>query len=475
MTAVLSPPPRTRNRRRLGPWALAAAVLAGQAMASLDTAIVNVGGPSIQHDLHLSGPALQLAVYAYVLVYAIALILGARLGGRYGFGRSFAWGTALFTVSSLACGLAVTPVMLVAARAAQGLGAALLVPQVLSLLQTTFQGQQRRRALSLYGMVLAVGVAAGQVLGGILVSADLLGTGWRPIFLVNVPVGLIVLACSAGRLPAGPTTGSKRLDLAGAALLATAILAMILPVTFGADAGWPRWCWPALAAGGLSLMAFAVHEARLAREGRGPLVDPALLAQRDVRTGLAGIFILMGCYGGLLFTTALYLQHTLHDSALRSGLTFAGYAAGFAAASLTWPRLPATWHRRVPGTGFAVIATATAALTWATSSGGWPWQATGLLAVAGAGHGVGFGALVQRTASTVPAEHAASISGVLSTINQLAIVIGIAAAGTLYLSVSPAAPLPAMSWVLLAIAGSHALAGAAVSIALARRPAATSA
>src|SRR5262249_58804391 len=151
---------RAEPRRLLAPWALAAAVLAGQAMASLDSAIVNVAGPAIQADLRLSGPVLQLAVYSYLLAYAVTLITGARLGGRHGFGRLFTWGIAIFTLRPLACGLAVTPAMLVAARTVQGVGAAVMVPQVLSLLQVTFHGERRRRILSLYGLVLAAGVAA---------------------------------------------------------------------------------------------------------------------------------------------------------------------------------------------------------------------------------------------------------------------------------------------------------------------------
>src|SRR5260370_4748604 len=157
------------TRRVLAPWALATAVLTGQAMASLDSAIVNVAGPAIQRDLRLSGAAVQLAIYSYLLAYGVALVTGARLGGRHGFGRLFTWGIAIFTASSLACGLAVSPVMLVAARTAQGAGAALLVPQVLSLLQVTFQGERRRRAMSPYRLGLAVGVAAGPGSRGVLV------------------------------------------------------------------------------------------------------------------------------------------------------------------------------------------------------------------------------------------------------------------------------------------------------------------
>src|SRR5260370_39951891 len=151
MPAVPAAPAQPRvagsegSRRVLAPWALATAVLTGQAMASLDSAIVNVAGPAIQRDLRLSGPALQLVIYSYLLAYGVALVIGARLGARYGFGRLFTWGVAVFTVSSLACGLAVSPVMLVAARSAPGAGAALLVPPVLSPLPLTVSGERCRR------------------------------------------------------------------------------------------------------------------------------------------------------------------------------------------------------------------------------------------------------------------------------------------------------------------------------------------
>src|SRR5215470_2073265 len=453
-----------RTGRPLASWALTAVVLAGQAMASLDSAIVNVAGPAMQRDLRLSGPALQLAVYSYLLVYAVALVAGARLGSRHGFGRLFAWGVAVFTVGSLACGLAVSPAMLIAGRTVQGAGAALLVPQVLSLLQVTFEGERRRRAMSLYGLVLAVGVAAGQVLGGILITADLLGTGWRPVFLVNVPVGLAILALGAGRLPQGPRPTGARLDMAGAGLLAGAILAAVIPLTFGADAGWPGWCWPALAAGLAALALFARHERRLSRTGRDPLIDPDLLSRPGIRSGLAGIFALHASYGGLLFTTAVYLQHALHESPLASGLTFAGYAAGFAAASVTWTRLPAGWQPRLPLAAFAAFATICGLLSWLTSAGGWPWQATALLVIAGAAHGTGFDVLAHRTAAGLPAARAASFSGVLATVNQLAIVAGVAVAGTIYLSAR-------MPGVLLALAAALTVTGAALARHALTRPA----
>jgi MFS family permease len=474
MTPVPAAPGQSRvvgseaTRSVLVPWALAAAVLTAQAMASLDSAIVNVAGPAIQSDLRLSGPALQLAIYSYLVAYGAGLVTGARLGARYGFGRMFTWGVAVFTVSSLACGLAMSPATLVAARSVQGGGAALLVPQVLSLLQVTFSGERRRRVLSAYGLVLAVGVAAGQVLGGILVTADLLGAGWRPIFLVNVPPGLAVLAFASGRLPRGARAAGTRLDIGGAAWLAAAILALIIPLTFGADAGWPTWSWPVLAVSAAALAVFTRHEARLARTGRQPLIDPGLLARPGIRGGLTGISSLHASYGGLVFTTALYLQHALGESPLASGLTFTGYAAGFATASVTRARLPAAWQPRLPQAALTTFAAACVLLAWLTSPGAWPWQATAVLVVAGAAHGTGFDALVHRTAAGVPAEQAASFSGVLATINQLPVVIGTAVAGTVYLSAWRPVALPSISVVLLVLAAALAVTATGVSLAQAR-------
>jgi hypothetical protein len=239
-------------------------------------------------------------------------------------------------------------------------------------------------------------------------------------------------------------------------MLAAAILASVIPLTFGADAGWPGWSWPVLAAGLAALALFARHERRLSRTGRDPLVDPDLLSRPGVRSGLAGIFALHASYGGLLFTTAIYLQHALRESPLASGLTFAGYAAGFAAASVTWTRLPAGWQPRLPLAAFAAFATTCGLLSWLTSAGGWPWQATALLVIAGAAHGTGFDVLAHRTAAGVPAARAASFSGVLATVNQLAIVTGVAVAGTIYL-------VAAMPVVLLALAAAQAVAGAALA------------
>src|SRR5215813_12982663 len=230
--------------------------------------------------LGLRGPRLRLGLGLGFAV-ALDLRLADRVGHRHTQGLRHRLGADLVHLGHL---VGVQPAEL--ARVLDDPGGRAARDPVSTVLAAAVGGGggARRRAMSGYGLVLAAGVAAGQVLGGILVSADLFGTGWRPIFLVNVPAGLAVLACAAGRLPRGPGAAADRLDLAGAGWLAAAILALVVPLTFGADTGWPAWSWPVLALGAAALACFTRYEARLARQGREPLIDPALLARPGVRS-----------------------------------------------------------------------------------------------------------------------------------------------------------------------------------------------
>ena len=411
-----------------------AVLLVGLAMAGLDASIVNVAAPTLRRDLHLSGAMLQLVVSSYLLAYAALLITGARLGDDHGHRRLFLGGLAGFTVASLACGLAPAPAVLVAARLAQGVSAALLVPQVLAVVQLRFQGRERARALGLYALVLSVGVALGQVVGGVLVSVDLLGAGWRPIFLVNVPIGLGLLLAARAALPA--TVGATRRppDPLGIGVLSLAMLLLIIPLTFGREAGWPPWTWLSLAAALALLPAFLALERRVARAGGAPLVDPALLRTPGVPAGLLVVAVLMGGYGAFIFSLTLHLQGGLGLSALCSGLSFSPYALGFAVASLSWSRLAPRLQRLVPVCGLLVLAGADLALGLLVRSAWTPTLTLPLLVLAGAGHGAGFGPLVQQMVARIPPRHAAAIGGLISTMSQLAGAIGVATLGSLYLA-----------------------------------------
>jgi MFS family permease len=445
-----------RADRVTRPTVVLAIVLTGQIMAIIDTNIVNVAVPSMHATLGASGAGLQLIVASYTIAYAVLLITGARLGDILGHRRMFLAGTALFTLASLGCGLAPTTGALIALRFVQGVGAATMIPQVLSLIQRSYTAPgPRARAMSLYATVISGGAVLGQVLGGLLVSADVFGSSWRPVFLVNVPVGLAVLAF--GRLlPAkGHSDGVRTLDLPGLAVLTPAVFALVLPLVLGQPLGWPLWGWLLLA---LSVVLFALLgrvEHRVAARGGQPILPRSLLALPGMIAGLGGLFASMVVFGGWLFGLALELQDGLGDSPLRAGLTFVPCGVAFAIVSLNWRRLPARYHASLPMAGFVVNA---GGLLWsglllhAGGDGGvWLYVA---LAVSGAGMAGAFGALMGRVLSRVPVAIAADASGVIVTVNQLGIVVGIAAFGSLYLSL--AGHLPAAS-------GIHQLSGFALS------------
>jgi hypothetical protein len=321
--------------------------------------------------------------------------------------------------------------------------------------------------MSLYATVISGGAVLGQVLGGLLVSADLFGSSWRPVFLVNVPIGLAVLAC--GRLlPGGRFDGVRTLDLPGLAVLAPAVFALVLPLVLGQPLGWPLWGWLLLAAAVAGFALLGLVEHRVAERGGQPILPRSLFALPGMIAGLGGLFASMVVFGGWLFGLALELQDGLGESPLRAGLTFVPCGIAFALVSLNWRRLPARYHERLPVTGFVVTGVG---LVWSGllmqsggTGGAWLYVA---LAVAGGGMAGAFGALMGRVLSRVPVAIAADASGVVVTVNQLGIVVGIATFGSLYLNL--AGRLPAVAGVreLSAFALSSGHAYLAVSVALA--------
>ena len=397
--------------RVVPPGVALAIVLTGQMMAIIDTNIVNVAVPAMHATLGASGAGLQLIVAGYTIAYAVLLVTGARLGDILGHRRMFLAGVALFTLASLGCGLAPNTGALVALRFIQGVGAATMIPQVLSLIQRTYTSPgPRARAMSLYATIISGGAVLGQVLGGLLVSADLFGSSWRPVFLVNVPVGL-------------------------------AVLAFVLPLVLGQPLGWPAWGWVllALSVGLFALLGFVEH--RVGGRGGQPILPRALFDVPGMVAGLGGLFASMVVFGGWLFGLALALQDGLGESALRAGLTFIPCGVAFALVSMNWRRLPASWQGRLPMVGFLVTAVGllwTGLLLHAGGNGGDLLYVA--LAVTGGGMAGAFGALMGRVVSRVPVAIAADASGVVVTVNQLGIVVGIAAFGSLYLNVAGALP-----------------------------------
>ncbi|MCL9759680.1 MFS transporter [Frankia sp. AiPa1] len=409
-----------------------AIVLVGQFMAILDVSIVNVALPTLRVDLHVSDAGLQMVAAGYILSYAVLLITGARLGSILGHRRAFLAGLAAFTLTSAACGLAPQTGSLIGFRFAQGAAAALMTPQVMSLIQRNFSGAARNRALGYFAAVVAGGVVVGQAVGGLLVSADLFGSGWRAVFLVNVPIGLALLLVAPLVLPADRGHGGPALDLPGLVVVSAAVLLFVLPLVLGHDLGWPAWTFASLAASGVFGGMFVLVERRVAAGGGRPLISPRVLRAPGLPAAGGALLLAPSTWGAFLFTTTLHLQGELHMSPLRSGLAFVPCVGAFALVSLTVPRLSPRLRRPAIPVGLTF-----AALSYLfigpTAGGGVAYE----IVTALIGLGLGVMPLIMSVAlEHVPVEDAPDASGLLLTLMQLGQVIGVATVGTLFLTLA---------------------------------------
>ncbi|MFF4901633.1 MFS transporter [Streptomyces sp. NPDC001068] len=415
-------------------------VLLAAALPLVDFFIVNVALPTIGTDLHASEALLELVVAGYGVAYAVLLVLGGRLGDLFGRRRLFLAGMAAFGLTSLACGLAPGAWSLVAARVAQGAAAAAMLPQVLATIQATTRGGRRARAMSLYGATAGLSMVAGQILGGVLVAADIAGTGWRSVFLVNVPVVIVGLVLGARFVPETRSQRPEPVDGPGTVLLALSLLTLLAPLTEGRAAGWPLWTWLSLAAFPGVAAAFYAVERRADRAGRTPLVPPSLFALASLRRGLVLMVPFSIGFSGFMFVIAVALQSGERMGPVPAGLALAPMAVVFLFVSLAGPRLIARYGSRVVSAG-SVIQGIGIVLIVLAARRDWPHlDFTALLpgvAVAGAGQALQLPNVLRLVMSEVPAERAGVGSGVMVTTQQSALALGVATLGTLFLTLVP--------------------------------------
>ena len=449
------------------PGAILAVVLLGYFMAVLDVAIVNVALPTIRSSLHSSGAGLQLSVSGYTISYAVFIVSGARLGDLWGHARMFRLGLVVFTLASLACGLAPDTAALIAFRLLQGVGSAAMMPQVLSLIQRTFQGQSRLRAMSLYTVVVSGGTVAGQVLGGLLIGADLFHSGWRLCFLVNVPVGIAVLAASVRILPKDKGAPGRGLDPLGVAILTPTLLAFVVPLVMGHDEHWPLWGWLLMAASAAGIGLFVLAENRAGRRGAAPIIPGRVLRQPGFAVSVIALFLALVLMTGLMFAITLHLQDALGFSALDSGLSFAPQAVAVFLVSMYWRRLSPRWYVLEVVFGFVLSAASLAGLAAALRQDGTGGLARWVfLTTLGFGLGLAFSPLMGLMLSRIPLSDAADASGVIATLNQIGQVTGVATVGTLFLNLANAGTLASSAHavtVVCLVAAVLALVGAATA------------
>lgn len=414
-------------------------MLLGAALAPIDQFIVNVALPTIRVDLHASNATLEWIIAAYGIMFALLLVVGGRLGDAFGRRRLFVIGLACFTITSLACGLAPDSAVLVLARAFQGASAAMMVPQVLSIIQATASGESRSRMLGFYGATGGISMVVGQLLGGLLVSADIAGTGWRPIFLVNVPIGVVGLILARRTVPETRAGDPLRVDRWGTLWLGLTLLLLLVPLLEGRALGWPAWCWVMLAAFPFGALAFAGVERRVEASGGTPLLPPSVLRMRSIRVGLAVAGPFFTGFGGFLFVYTLTLQDGLHLGPLGSGLALVPMAGSYLVTTLLCARLVARFGRSVLVAGALVqfigllVLIGTVLLVW-------PHLAIFDLApgvvISGAGQGLIAPNLFRSILSGVPSDSAGAGSGILTTTQQTCLALGVAILGSLFAAAS---------------------------------------
>jgi MFS family permease len=424
-------PPRPNALTSLG----LVTILLGASLPMVDFFIVNVALPTIDTTLHASPATLELVVAGYGIAYAVLLVLGGRLGDAFGRRRMFLIGLASFTIASLACGLAPTPMTLVLARVVQGAAAAMTQPQVLSTIQATTGGTRRSRAIGLYAAVGGISATVGQVLGGLLVSANIDGLSWRPIFLVNVPIGIVALLLAMRAMPNTRSSQPAGVDNLGTGLFGLTLLALMVPLTEGSSLGWPVWTWLLLAAVPVLAAGFVVVERRVERAGRVPLLPPSIMRMPSMRRGLPVAVPFFLAFGGFMFCYAVTLQDGIGLGALESGIALAPMSVGFFASSLLSGRLVARLGARAVSVGAILQAVGIGAVIVGTLIG-WPHltivDLTPGMLIAGIGQGFTMTTLVRLIVGSVPVERAGVGSGVMVTAQQSSLALGVATLGTLF-------------------------------------------
>lgn len=412
-------------------------VLFAAFMDLLDSTIVNIAIPPIQRDLGASYAAVQWVVAAYLLSFAVLLILGGRLGDMFGRKKLFLAGVAAFTVTSALCGMAQSPDMLIASRALQGASAAMMVPQVLSIITATFPPKERGAALGAFGGVAGLATVGGPIVGAVLINADFFDLGWRVIFLLNIPVGIALLAAATAVVRDSKSPHPIKLDIVGTALVTLGLLLLLFPLVQGRDAGWPAWAFVSMVASVPVLAVFGVHQKRRHATSGSALILPSLFRSRSFSAGLLANVVFFAVVIGHFLIFIIFLQTGLGFSTLRAGLTGLPWSFGVSfGAAFSATVLTAKLGRKVLVIGAVLLAAGlggiSATVEWRGDQIGSWWLLPALL-VGGLGMGMIIAPILDFILSDVPPEHSGAGSGVVNAVQQVGGAIGIAVIGAIFL------------------------------------------
>lgn len=466
-TAIIERPAQERAAAVPG-FGTLLVLLTGTFVTTLDFFIVNVAIPATQRDLHAGPATIQFIVAGFGLALAAGLITGGRLGDLYGRRRMYTLGLSLFTLASLACGVAPSAGFLVGGRVAQGVAAAMLMPQVLGIVGTVYTGERRARAFNAYGLAMGFGGVFGQLIGGVLIKADIAGLGWRSVFLINVPVGLVAVP-AAMRLVPESRAPKARLDVVGALLVTAGLVLIVLPLVEGRQQGWPLWTWLSLGAAPFVLAAFAAYQRRA---GERALIHLGLFRHRAFSVGAVIAVLSQMAVASFFLILALYLQQGRGLSPLESGLIFLALGAGYFVSSSRAVQVAARLGRQVLAVGAVTMALGYGllALVAGATGGGIGWLIPGLL-LAGCGMGLVMAPLPATALTGVEPRYAASAAGVVSTALQSGGAIGVAVVGVVFYDVLGTAHFSAAFVAgLAAVTGFCLVAAVLVQLLPGRRP-----
>lgn len=431
--AAAPAPTGTGNPAR---WVILAVTLSAIFMQMLDTTITMVALPSLQSDLGATFAEIQLVVAVYSLAFACTLVTGGRLGDIHGRRKIFLIGMLGFTVASALCGAATSSTFLIASRVLQGMFSGLMFPQVLSIIQVTFSAKERPKALAMYGASIGLGTVLGPVLGGWLIDLDIMGTDWRAIFYVNLPIGLIALALGLAKIPESSAPSAGRLDVTGATILTAGLFSLIMPLVIGREHDWPAWSLVLLVLSPLLLAEFFLYENKLSKlADRSPLVPTGLFKERSFTVGLLISVVFFAGIPSFFMTFFMSLQIGFGYTPISAGLVSLGFAALIAVGSARSAAVVKKLGTKTLalGTGLLLIGMAgvIGTLHWAgTDLHG--YQLVPSLMVAGLGGGFFLAPCTGIILAGIRSGEAGSASGMLATVQQVGIAIGIAAAGILF-------------------------------------------
>jgi len=437
MTSLLeaSPAQQAENTGHPRRWLGLFAILAATLMNLLDSTVVNIGGPSIERDLGGGYGTIQWTAAVYTLTLAVGLLTGGRLGDMYGRKRLLLLGVVGFVTASLLCGLAVSPETLIAARVLQGLFGAVMIPQGFGLIRDLFPPSEMGKAFGLMGPMIGLSTILGPIVAGLLVDANLFGTGWRMVFLINLPLGLAALSLGAAVLPSSTVNRAIRLDLLGTVLAAAAMFLLIFPLVQGRELGWPAWSLAMMVASVPVFAVFALYQRRRSASGATPLIELSVFTKRAYVSGVVFVMAFFAAVVGIGLTIGMFLQLGFGYSAQHAALASAPWAVGaFLGTGIGATQGPKL-GRRVLHMGLVGLAAGCgllyALLAWA-GSGTSQLELVGPLLVGGFGMGMVFIPLFDIIMAGVDDHEVGSASGALESLQQLGASLGVAVLGTVF-------------------------------------------